>query len=80
MSGGDFCGEGGGFLSLEEPRDNHEKGFLKLAMVGRGDGLSAGTGGGDMVCEGETDRVVDDAREESSGGLSGSDVGVAVLE
>ena len=62
------------------PLDNHEKGLLKpLPIDGRGDGLSSDIGGGDMACEGDTERVVDEARE-SAGGLSGNDDCVVVLE
>jgi hypothetical protein len=49
-------------------------------MEGSGEALSASTGGGDIIFEGEMDRVVDDALDESSGTLRGIDVWVVVLE
>jgi hypothetical protein len=68
-------------LFPEVPLESHEKGLLKpFAIAGSGDGLSAGTGGGDMILEGEMDRVVEDALEKSSGGLSGIEVCVVLLE
>jgi hypothetical protein len=65
----------------EFPLESHENGLLKpLAMEGSGEALSASTGGGDIIFEGEMDRVVDDALDESSGTLRGIDVWVVVLE
>lgn len=83
VSGGDFCGAGGcaAFLSPEVFLESHENGLLKpFGIEGSGEGLSAGTGGGDITCDGEIDRVVDDARDVSSGGLRDPDVCVVVLE
>lgn len=80
---GDFSGDAAGFLSLSPDvfRESHENGLLKpFGMDGRGEGRSAGTGGGDIAADGDTDRVVEDAREVSSGGLSGTDVRVESRE
>lgn len=68
IRGGDFAGGGVGFLSPDVPRESHEKGLLKpFAIDGSGEGRSC-VGGGDIACDGETDLVVEEAREESWGG------------